>query len=304
VAGRYAYLGDGLSLQVIDIADPARPADAGMYSLPFCGGCSSVPSLLTNAGGYAYLAQGDGGLFIFRFGSSISGWITHANGLPAPLAGATLSAGAGLTTTTDLSGAYTLANLASGTHTLTPTLTGYRFWPASRTVSVVSDTRGQDFVALTAPISAALAPGAPSSLISTDTQALPTQLDFPAGAVAASTTLVLTPTVAAAPRGWAFAGHAFDLAAAQAGAAMPNLAFGGPVNVTIGYSAADARLVSDPSRLALWWWNGSAWQDAAETCSPAASYTRDAIARTVGVAICRTGRFTLLGPTRQLYLPQ
>jgi hypothetical protein len=194
-------------------------------------------------------------------------------------------------------------NLASGSHTLAPSLPSYGFWPATRTVTTPPAARGQDFVALTGPVSATLAPGAPASLVSTDTQALPTQLGIPAGALAASTTLVLTPTIAAGPRGWSFAGHAFDLTAAQAGAATPNLAFSAPVNVTIGYSAADVRLVADSSRLALWWWNGAAWQDAAETCSPAASYTRDPTARTVSVAICRSGRFALLGPTQQIYLP-
>ena len=46
-----------------------------------------------------------------------------------------------------------------------------------------------------------------------------------------------------------------------------------------------------------------AWQDAAETCSPQAGYTRDLVARTISVAICRTGRLALLGPTQQVYLP-
>ncbi|HEU5102768.1 MAG TPA: hypothetical protein VFU22_27290 [Roseiflexaceae bacterium] len=121
--------------------------------------------------------------------------------------------------------------------------------------------------------------------------------------MAINTTLVLTPTVAAAPRGWSFAGHAFDLRAAQAGAPVPNLAFGAPVKLTIACSAADTRLVSDPPSLALWWWNGSAWQDAAETCSLVASYTHNIITRTISVAICRAGRFALLGPTQQVYLP-
>jgi hypothetical protein len=303
VAGRYAYASDGLSLTVIDIANPTQPADAGLYTLPFCGGCSSVPSMLTFADGYAYLAQGDGGLFTFRFGRSISGRITHANGLPMPLAGVTLAAGAGLTATTDLAGIYTIGNFPSGTHTLAPAIAGYHFWPASRDITASSDMRGQDFVALTGPVSIALAPGAAASLRSSDTQDLPTRLDLPASAVAANTTLVLTPTIAMAPHGWAFAGHAFDLGASQAGAAVPDLAFGAPVAVTISYSAGDARLIADPSRLAMWWWNGTAWQDAAETCSSTATFARDPFARTIGVAICRTGRFALFGPTQQVYLP-
>jgi hypothetical protein len=304
VAGRYAYLGDALSMQVVDLADPSSPADAGLYWLPSCSNCYSYPSVLTFADGYAYFAQGDGGLFTFHFGQSLSGRITHANGLPAPLAAVTISAGAGPTVTTDLSGAYALDNLASGAYFLTPALAGYRFWPASRAVTLSSDMRGQDFVALTSPVSATLAPGAPATLLSTDTQALSTRLDFPVGAVAANTTLVLTPTVAASQHGWAFAGHAFDLAASTGGTSKPDLVFGAPVNVTIGYSNGDARLVSDPSHLALWWWNGSAWQDAAETCSPATSYTGDPLAHTISVGVCRIGRFALFGPTWQVYVPR
>ena len=49
---------------------------------------------------------------------------------------------------------------------------------------------------------------------------------------------------------------------------------------------------------------GSSWQDAAATCSPAATYVRDLITRTISVSLCRTGRFALFGPTQQAYLPR
>jgi hypothetical protein len=303
VDGRYVYVANESVFQAIDVSNPLTPTDAGSYLLVNGGQAELYSSMIAASGGYVYVAGGTRGLAVIRLGRSISGRITHANGLPAPLAGVTLSAGAGLTTTTDLSGAYTLDNIPSNPRVLTPSSADYAFYPASRTITAQSDVRGQDFVALTSPVSATLGPSTSASLVSTDTQALPTQLDLPAGAVAANTTLILTPTVAAGPRGWSFAGHAFDLAAAQAGAAVPNLAFGAPVNVTVGYSAADARLITDASRLVLWWWNGTTWQDAAETCSPQASYTRDPIARTIGVAICRVGHFALLGPTQQIYLP-
>ena len=158
-------------------------------------------------------------------------------------------------------------------------------------------------MALTGPVSTTLTPGAPTGLTSLDTQGLSTQLAVPADAVAASTTLVFTPTVAESTRGWAFAGHAFDLAASQNGTPTPNLLFSAPVTATISYSPGDARLVSNPANLALWWWNGSGWQDAAATCGQAGSYTRDPIARTIRVGFCRTGHFALFGPTQQVYLP-
>ncbi|MEP7188926.1 MAG: hypothetical protein ABI901_07055, partial [Roseiflexaceae bacterium] len=82
------------------------------------------------------------------------------------------------------------------------------------------------------------------------------------------------------------------------------LMFSAPLTVTLSYSAGDARLISNPESLALWWWNGSGWQDAAATCGQAASYSRDSTSKTISLAICRTGRFALFGPTKQIYLPQ
>jgi hypothetical protein len=60
---------------------------------------------------------------------SISGTVT-ANSLG--LAGVTIST-TGASTTTDSSGAYTLAGLVNGSYTVTPSLTGYTFSPTART---------------------------------------------------------------------------------------------------------------------------------------------------------------------------
>ena len=64
-----------------------------------------------------------------------------------PVSSVAVSAGAGLSATTNASGYYTLTGLISGTYTLTPTKSGYTFSPPSRTVSVPPDATGQDFVA-------------------------------------------------------------------------------------------------------------------------------------------------------------
>jgi hypothetical protein len=75
------------------------------------------------------------------------------------------------------------------------------------------------------------------------------------------------------------------------------------VTVTIHYSEQDVRLVSDESQLTLRWWDGSAWQDAKETCSPPSGYVRDEARRVLSVPICHLSRFALLGPTNRVYLP-
>jgi len=64
---------------------------------------------------------------------SISGTITSGG---TGLAGVTVSAGTGLTGTTDASGNYTIPNVPNGTYTVTPTLAGYYFTPASQSVKV------------------------------------------------------------------------------------------------------------------------------------------------------------------------
>lgn len=75
---------------------------------------------------------------------SISGTITDGG---APLAGVTVTTGA-VSDTTDGSGAYTLAGLANGTYTVTPSLSGYTFTPASRSVTVSgANVTAQDFAA-------------------------------------------------------------------------------------------------------------------------------------------------------------
>jgi hypothetical protein len=76
---------------------------------------------------------------------SISGTVTSGGG---PLAGVTmtLSGAATGTTTTDSNGNYTFSNLANGNYTVTPSMTGYTFSPASRTVTISgANVTGQNF---------------------------------------------------------------------------------------------------------------------------------------------------------------
>src|SRR4029078_2630342 len=64
---------------------------------------------------------------------SVSGTISTSAG--AGISGVTVSTGT-TSTTTNASGAYTLSNLANGTYTLTPSLSGYTFSPTSSSVTV------------------------------------------------------------------------------------------------------------------------------------------------------------------------
>jgi hypothetical protein len=241
------------------------------------------------------------GLSILRFDLALGGRVTQANGLPAP--GVEVSAGPGLPAITDANGAYALSDLGPGTYTVTPSLPGYAFEPPARSVTLPPNASGVSFTLLPLPVSTTLTPGLTASLTYTDTQGLPTTLDFPADAVTQMTTVVLTPTVAARQPAYAFAGHAFHLAAYREGELQPGLVFSAPVSATLQYSDWDVGVVTDELDLALWWWTDGAWQDAAQACDPAADYSRDTAGNLLGVPICRVGRFALFGPTQQVYLP-
>jgi hypothetical protein len=75
---------------------------------------------------------------------SISGHVEDRDG--APISEVAVSAGVGGSAITDMSGAYTITGVISGTYTLTPTLDAYTFSPPTRTVTVPPDATGQDFV--------------------------------------------------------------------------------------------------------------------------------------------------------------
>jgi hypothetical protein len=293
IEGSYAYVttSDG-KLRVVDISDPAAPVQVGFYP---SGGA------VVAAGGYIYL--GANGLSTLQFtGVSLSGRVADVHG--APIGPVLLTTNTGRTAVTDSSGVYTFTNMPSGSYVLTPTLAGYSFEPPTHTVRLGPDTTGVDFTIFTSPVSVTLAPSAPTTLVYTDTQGLRTEVQIPAGAVTQTTTLRLTPTLVGPLSGYAFAGHAFTLAAERSGAALPEFSFSQPLTVTIGYSTADVRVVSDTSKLALWRWNVGSWQDAAQSCAPPAVYTRDPANRRLAVALCRSGRFALFGPTRQVFLPR
>ena len=224
-----------------------------------------------------------------------------------PISLVTLSAGPAATATTDADGRFLIKDVVSGTYALTPSRGGWLFLPPARTVSVPPDAPGQDFTMLHPSVSTTLSISGTASVSTTlsytDTQGLATMLTFPTGAVTEATTIVLAPSLGPRRSDHAFAGHAFDLAAYQAGKREPGMALNEPVTVSIEYSDQDVRVVSDPSRLRLYRWDGSAWLDAGETCDPPSVRIHDEVERRLSVRICHLSRFALLGPTNRTYLP-
>ncbi|MCX7002651.1 MAG: right-handed parallel beta-helix repeat-containing protein [bacterium] len=84
------------------------------------------------------------------FTGSISGTITNST---TGTAAATVVVSSGTcSATTDVNGAFSFSNVTNGTYTLTPTLGGYTFSPATRQVAVNgADQPGQDFAGVPEP---------------------------------------------------------------------------------------------------------------------------------------------------------
>ena len=73
----------------------------------------------------------------------VSGAVRDAN--TTPIAGVTISDGAGHTATTNAGGSYTLSGLLPGTYAITPSKSGYVFCLRTRSVTVPASATGQDF---------------------------------------------------------------------------------------------------------------------------------------------------------------
>jgi hypothetical protein len=255
-------------------------------------------------GGLFLAATQRNGLVTLRFAPfSIAGLVTQANGLP--YAGAAVTVGGdparladdGPQVVTGADGSYTITDLDASGYLLTPSAASAAFWPPRRSVALRPTLGQQNFVALPQPVAATVAPGLATSLTLTDTQGLTLRLDIPAGAFSQTQALTLTSALESDGGGVAFAGHAFTLAAGEA------LTFGRALSLTLHYSAADVRTVSDKGALMLRWWSGDAWLDASAGCDGVNQPQQEAAEDVVRVSICRAGRYALFGPTNQLALP-
>jgi hypothetical protein len=297
VAGRLAYVAQNRSgVHVIDVSDPGVPTEVGWHNTP--GEAYTVVA----SGTLAYVAEGSKGLSIFEMHGSLAGHLDDAIHSPLALSDVKVSASRDVSTTTDVSGQFQISHLNVTTYTVTPTLSGFVFVPPTVTVSAPSwQAEALRFVVLPSPTLITLTPGVIATLAYTEPNGASIEAVFPADVLSQTTTIILTPTLAAGGIDRWFTGHAFDLATPIS--LRPDLAFNAPVTITIHYIDRDVSVVSDEAALQLAWWDGAQWIDAASTCSPVSSYTRDTTANILSVPVCGTGGYALFGPTHQLHLP-
>jgi len=167
---------------------------------------------------------------------------------------------------------------------------------------VVPTFAGHDLIA---SAQETMEPGIGGTLVCSDSLGQVVTITVPGHALTQTITLTcfLTPSVVP-PAGFLFVGLAFDLDAYLSSTLQPGFRFAAPVTVSIGY--LDGRVGGlDEGQLALHYWDETAavWNDAAETCVPAAPYTRSPAENRLAVPICHLSRFALLGPVRSFFLP-
>jgi hypothetical protein len=143
-----------------------------------------------------------------------------------------------------------------------------------------------------------------------DDQGLTTTIDIPREALSELITLVFIPRPTPLhdlAAGLHSAQHAFDLDVFQTGQPKPGYTFQEPIHVTIYYSDLDIAGI-DETTLRLYYWTGSMWKDAVDTCTPPSSYVRDLAQNKLSVPICHLsewhmGGAPIGGPGFRIYLP-
>jgi hypothetical protein len=279
-----------------NVLDKTSPTQIGHYERSFGG------DLLVNDG-IIYVSAETGGLFILGSTiqrASISGIVQGPNN--APIQGVTINTQYE-SVTTDQNGAYQFPDQLPGTYTLTPIDPTGVFIPSSRTVTLPPNGSGQNFHLLPGSVSADLTPGITTILSYTDLQGMLTQLIFPAGAVSETVNATIEPILPPHFVGFSYTGHTFDLIIAHDDLPIPGFTFNAQVAVSIQYTDYDIGAVIDEEALAVLWILDNVWQDSTLSCLPPTGYARDPSGNQISVPICRSGVFTLMGPTLPSFLP-
>lgn len=141
-----------------------------------------------------------------------------------------------------------------------------------------------------------------ATLIYTDAQGTTTEIQVPVGAVNDSTTLVYEPVIdLAAPTGFVFAGHAFDLKGYRNDVLVPTVTFNVPVTIVLHYTDFDVVGIDEEKLMLRTLDDGATnWVNAA--CG---AYDRHLAENWLAVPICHLSRFALFAEKVEykVYLP-
>ncbi len=135
-------------------------------------------------------------------------------------------------------------------------------------------------------------PGVDNYFSAADGQGLVTSIEFPASALGEATALYYIPVLdtVAPDQVTYFAEHAFTLLASPKSAQLQ-----APITIWVDYGE-NIGSAADENKLALYWWSGNEWLDAAATCAPVSAYSRLPEINQVSVPVCQFGTFLLVAP--------
>lgn len=285
----------GSDLLTFDRTDPLHLRLVTRRSLPGTSG-----TMLAIDG--RLLIAGDG-LALFQQGSTTEGVVRDVLG--APVSDVGLQVGSIPTGLEASAGAPALATGLDGGFRLDPSVTSAQitpafrnaaFWPPSREVG--AGTTPLDFIMVAPPVTVALRPGQASTLTLTDTQGLTSTLALPANSISGASAITLRPLVPPPTGRLRFAGQTFEVLL-DGGEAR----FDQPARLTLHYSRAGVRTVSDIRQLRLYRQKPDGWTPADDGCVGAAPVRHSLALRQIEVSLCAPGRYVLLGPTERVNLP-
>ena len=235
--------------------------------------------------------------------------VVLTDNLPMSMTVASLSAGCsdGGQVVSCTVGSVNAGTISTYTIVVTPTVGGVFTNTATLTASSSDPNAGNNFANVVSTIGAVaiLQPASPTSLQYIDENGRATTINFPAGTVTQTTTIVFTPQpepvfpLPSGPMGQNYVEEAFRLEAYVNGILQPNFQFLQPATITIEYNP----LLVDPYNITLRYWDGIRyWLDGKDSCSTSGNYTIDWWAETVSLPICIPSDFALMNKALDKYI--
>ena len=84
---------------------------------------------------------------------------------------------------------------------------------------------------------------------------------------------------------------------------LQDFVFAEPITITIEYTDADVAGLKDETSIFLYVWDGNSWMDAAATCDPASTYSRNLLENRLSVNVCHLSEFALFGEPWLTFAP-
>jgi len=144
IDGNFAFISNDVDgVRLLSLSSPGAPLESAYFNT------TGTALSAAKVGNFLYVATNDAGINVLGLSVNVSGTITDGTS-GTPLANVLVRASTGQTALTDASGSYTLANMALGSVTITPSLQFATFNPPSRALTLpppTGDAGGNNFSA-------------------------------------------------------------------------------------------------------------------------------------------------------------